>query len=56
MSETIYMFEYEYFVDIFGGHHKIGPDLDVISMHFSVFFKVKVQNRDFRGLLKFQIF
>ena len=31
--------------------------LKVISMHFRVFFKVKVQNWDiFLGLLKFQIF
>ena len=28
----------------FGGHHKIGLYLGIISMHFRVFFKVKVQN------------
>ena len=28
---------YEDFVDIFGGHHKIGLYLGVISMHFGVF-------------------
>ena len=32
-----YFFGYEDFVDIFGGHHKIGPYLGVISMHFRVF-------------------
>ena len=26
-------------MDIFGGHHKIGLYLGVISMHFRVFFK-----------------
>ena len=31
-------------MDIFGGQHKIGLYLGVISMHFRVFFKVKVQN------------
>ena len=37
----------------FGGHHKIGQYLEVISMHL----KVKVQNGGyFFGLLKFQIF
>ena len=40
-----------------GGHHKIRLYLGVISMHFWVFFMVKVQNGGyFRGLLKFQIF
>ena len=39
------------------GHHKIRLYLGVISMHFWVFFKVKVQNGGyFGGLLKFQIF
>ena len=28
----------------FGGHHKIGLYLGVISMHFRSFLKVKVQN------------
>ena len=41
----------------FGGHHKIGLYLGVISMHFRVIFKVKVQNGGYLlGLLKFQIF
>ena len=41
----------------FGGHHKIGLYLEVISMHFRVFLKVKVQNGGyFFWLLKFQIF
>ena len=35
---------YEDFVDIFGGHHKIGLYLGVIFMHFRVFLKVNVQN------------
>ena len=41
-----------------GGHHKIRLYLGVISMHFWVFFKVKVQNGGYwgGGLLKFQIF
>ena len=44
-------------MDIFGDHHKNGLYLGVISMHFSVFFKVKVQNVGyFFVLLKFQIF
>ena len=50
------MFEYEYFVDIFRGHHKIGPDLVSFLCILVSFPKVKVQNGDFRGLLKFQIF
>ena len=41
----------------FWGLHKIGIYLEVISMHFKSFFKVKVQNWGyFFGLLKFQIF
>ena len=39
--EFQYFFEfserYQDFVDIFGGHHKIGQYLGVISMHFRVF-------------------
>ena len=51
------IFGYEDFVDIFWGHHKIELYLGVISMHFRVFFKVKVQNGGyFFGVLKFQIF
>ena len=49
-------FGYEDFVDIFWGHHKIGLYLRVISMHFRSFLKVKVQNGDIFGLLKFQFF
>ena len=30
-----------------GGHHNIGLYLGVIFMHFRVFFKVKVQNREY---------
>ena len=37
----------ENFVDIFGGHHKIGLYLVVISMHCMVFLKVKVQNQGY---------
>ena len=41
----------------FGGHHKIGLYLVVISMHLGSFLKVKVQNRGyFFGLPKFHIF
>ena len=44
-------------MDIFWGHHKIGLYLGVISMHFRVFIKDKVQNGGyFRRLLKFQTF
>ena len=40
-----------------GGHHKIRLYLGVISMHYWVFFKVKVQNVGILGgLLKFRIF
>ena len=37
---------YEDFVDIFLGSSKNWASLRVISMHFRVFFKVKVQNWD----------
>ena len=44
-------------MEIFRGHHKIGLYLGNISMHFRVFFMVKVQNREYIfGLLKFQMF
>ena len=33
----IFFLEYEDFVDLFGGHHKIDLYLGVISMHFRVF-------------------
>ena len=33
----------------FGGHHKIRLYLGVISMHFWVFFKAKVQNGGYFG-------
>ena len=58
-------FEFQYFfrfsekIIFFGvwGPHKIGLYLVVISMHFRVFLKVKVQYRGyFLGLPKFQIF
>ena len=43
-------------MDIFEGHHIIDLYLGVISMHFRVFFKGKVQNgRYLWGLIKFQI-
>ena len=32
------------FVECFWGHHKIGIYLEVISMHFRVFLKVRVRN------------
>ena len=35
-----------------GGHHKIRQYLGVISMHFGVFFKVKVQKGVFWGVAK----
>ena len=34
------------------GHHKISLYLGVISMHFWVFFKVKVQNGGYFGVTK----
>ena len=37
------------------GHHN-WASLKVISMQFMVLFKVKVQNWDIFGLLKFQLF
>ena len=40
----------------FGGHHKIGLYLGVISMHFRVFFSQGTEWGIFWGLLKFQIF
>ena len=40
----------------FRANHYIGLYLGVISMHFRVFLKIKVQNGGFLGgLLKFQI-
>ena len=35
-QKTEYLWEYEDFVDIFWGHHKIGLYLEVISMHLRV--------------------
>ena len=32
-------------MDTFWGHHNIGLYLGDISMHFKIFYKVKVQNR-----------
>ena len=47
----------EDFGDIFGGYHKIGLYLEVISMHFRVFSEGQgTEWRIFLGLLKFQIF
>ena len=37
-SKNKYFLGYEDFVDIFGGHHKIGLYLGVISMGFRVFY------------------
>ena len=37
LEKNKYCFGYKYFVDILGGHHKIGLYLGVISMHFRVF-------------------
>ena len=43
-------------MNIFGGHHKFGLYLGVISMHFRSFLKVKVKKGGyFFGLLKFQL-
>ena len=39
-QKTEYFLGYKIFMDIFVGHHKIGLNLEVISMHF----RVKVQN------------
>ena len=36
-----YFWGYEYFVGFFGGRHKIGLYLGVISMHFRVFFRAR---------------
>ena len=47
---------YEDFEVIFLGSSQNWASLRVISMQFRVFFKVKVQNWDIFGLLKFQIF
>ena len=42
---------------LFGGHHKIGLYLEIISMHFRVFSEGQGSEwRIFFGLLKFQIF
>ena len=56
-EKLIYIFlGYEDFVDIFLGSSQNWASLRVISKHFRVFFKVKVQDWDiFGGLLKFQI-
>ena len=44
-------------MDIFGGHHKIGLYLEVISMHFRVFSEGQgTEWRIYFGMLKFQIF
>ena len=36
LRKNEFFWRYEDFVDIFGGHHKIGLYLGVISMHFRV--------------------
>ena len=36
-------------MDIIWGHHKIGPYLEVVFIHFRAFLKVNVQNGDFLG-------
>ena len=55
-SENCIFLGYEDRVDIFGGHHKIGLYLEVISMHFRVFSEGQgTEWRIFFGLLKFQI-
>ena len=41
------IFGYLDFVDICFGHHIIGLYLGDISMHFRVFYKVKVQNGEY---------
>ena len=44
-------------MDILGGHHKIGLNLEVISMHFRVFSEGQgTEWKIFFGLLKFQTF
>ena len=49
-------FGYEDLVDIFGGSSQNWAIFRVISMHFRVFLKVKVQNGGyFFALLKFRI-
>ena len=56
-SENLIFLGYEDFVDIFGGHHKIGLYLEVISMHFRVFSEGQGSEwRIFFVLLKVQIF
>ena len=56
-SENEYLWGYEDFVDIVGGHHTIGLYLGVISMPFRVFsYGQSTEWRIFLGLLKFQIF
>ena len=56
LSEILIFWGYEDFVDIFGGHDKIGLVLGVSSMYLRVFFKVNVQNENIFAWQKFQIF
>ena len=50
---TEYFLVYEDFVDIFWGHHKIGLYLQVICIHFRVFFEGQsTEWMIFFGLLK----
>ena len=52
-----YFLEHKDFMDIFGGHCKIGLYLGIISMFLGSFIKVKVLNGNiFGGLLKLKIF
>ena len=57
--KILWIFFIFYFIFFFwggGGYHKIGLYVGVISMHFRVFLKVKIQKRVYIwGLLKFQI-
>ena len=50
-----YFLGYDYFVDIFWGHHKFGLYLGAISMHFRVFSLGQCKEWGiFLGLLKFK--
>ena len=57
-SKILIFWGYEDFVDIFGGHDKIGLVLGVSNMYLRVFFviKVNVQNENIFAWKKIQIF
>ena len=55
-SEILIFWGYEDFVDILGGHDKIGLVLGVSSMYLRVFFKVNVQMRIFLRGKNFKYF